>query len=83
MVIRGNTVVAISKFADDFVEQKIRGEGAKNEEELQIRMKSRRGGIKLGANIYKQVLDVATQKGLPTGLEKKIEAKVVTPPQLS
>jgi hypothetical protein len=84
MVIRGNTVTAVAKFADELVEKEIRGvpEGAKNEKELQDRMRSRRRGIELGTKIYKQVLDVAIQRGLPTTLERTVDAKAVVPPQL-
>ena len=84
MVIRGNTVTAVAKFADELVEKEIRGvpEGAKNEEEFQDRMRSRRRGIELGAKIYKQVLDVAIQRGLPTTLERAVDNKVAVPPQL-
>lgn len=85
MVIRGNTVTAITEEANSLVEQEIRGvpEGAKDEKELQDRMNSRRRGIEIGAKIYKDVLEVATQRGLRTTVEKTVEIKPAPIPQLT
>jgi hypothetical protein len=82
MIIGKNTVTEAVKSADELVEREIRGvpEGAKNEEELQVRMRSRRRGIELGAKIYNQVLDVAIQRGLPTTLERIVDEKIVVSP---
>lgn len=38
-------------------------------------MKSRRRGIEVGAKIYKQVLDVAIQRGMSATLEKLVTTK--------
>lgn len=70
MAIKGNTVAAITKFANESVEESIKAEGVKNEEEFQARVKSRRKGIELGAKIYMQVLNIAIQRGMSTTLEK-------------
>lgn len=82
MIIGKNTVEAVSKDANGFVEQRIRGipEGAQKEEELQNRMKSRRRGIELGEKIYQETLDVAIQRGVPTRLDSAITVKTSLSP---
>jgi len=85
MSVRGNTVTAVAEETNSLVDQQIRGnpEGARNEKELQDRMRSRRRGIELGSRVYKQVLDVAMQRGLPATLDRTINVTAVPPAQIS
>jgi len=85
MSVRGNTVTAVAEETNSLVDQQIRGnpEGARNEKELQDRMRSRRRGIELGSRVYKQVIDIAMQRGLPTTLDRTINVTAVSPAQIS